>query len=161
MNEKINALDGFLRGMIQSELTPCATMAAIKDNRLVYSFAEGRSRLGGSGAMAVDGNTQFNVGSVTKPVTASLVVKLAEQGRLTLEDPVKRYIPEFRFENVTLMHLMTHTAGYDPAIDSDLLWLWHVTPAGMDKYLEKIIRSTRCYTSREAKRPIARNAIRY
>jgi CubicO group peptidase (beta-lactamase class C family) len=135
MSARICMLNDLLNGMIDSNLTPCATMAAMLGGRLVYGFAKGRSRLKGS-AVAVDENTLFNVGSVTKPVTASLIVKLAEQGRLTLEDPVKKYVPEYPFDTITLLHLMTHTAGYDPSIDRDPHW--KITPAGIGDFLKKI-----------------------
>jgi len=39
-------------------------------------------------------------------------VKLVERGEISLEDAVVRYIPEYPFAHVTLLHLMTHTTGY-------------------------------------------------
>lgn len=95
-----NAVDVLLRDMMRRELTPCAKMAVMRQNRLVYSFAEGYERLDRRDTIAVDGQTQFNIGSVTKPVTASLIMKLAEMGRLKLEDPVKEHIPEFQFDDI-------------------------------------------------------------
>jgi CubicO group peptidase (beta-lactamase class C family) len=120
--EKWSGLGGWLRGMMERELTPCVTLAVMKEGRLVYSFAEGRSRLDGDGAVAVDNGTQFNTGSVTKTVTASLVIKLAETGLLTLLDPVKKHVPEYPFETVTVLNLLTHTAGYDEALDRSIPW---------------------------------------
>lgn len=142
--EKGTGLTRMLRGMMERELTPCATLAVMKDNRLVYTLAEGHSRLGGDGALPVDGATQLNIGSMTKPVTASLVVKLAEMGLLTLDDPVKRHIPEYPFETVTLLNLLTHTGGCDEAQDRSIPW--PRSASELDRYFQQIysIRQLRC-----------------
>ncbi|MBQ9767350.1 MAG: beta-lactamase family protein [Lachnospiraceae bacterium] len=52
--------------------------------------------------------------SVTKLFAAVAVLQLQEQGKLTLSDPVARFLPEFReepFANITILHLLTHTSG--------------------------------------------------
>ena len=59
-----------------------------------------------------DADTPLHVASVTKVVTAVLLVQLAEEGKLTLRDPVKRHIPLFPDDNVLIIHLMTHTSGW-------------------------------------------------
>ncbi|WNR45985.1 serine hydrolase domain-containing protein [Paenibacillus roseipurpureus] len=61
----------------------------------------------------LNNDSLFNVGSVTKPITAALLMKLLELGEITLHDPVQRFIPEFRFSEVELLHLLVHTAGFD------------------------------------------------
>lgn len=129
------ALEALLRGMIGRELTPCATLAVANGSGPLYSFLEGRAATGG-GAPAVDETTRFNIGSMTKPVTASLIMKLAEEGALTLSDPVRKHIRRYPFEQVTLHHLMTHTAGYDEAIDRAMGW--PRSEDGLPAYLEAI-----------------------
>ncbi|NMB96797.1 MAG: serine hydrolase [Clostridiaceae bacterium] len=121
-HDNSSTLDRFNRGLIEKGLTPCVTMTVMKENSLVYKFVEGYSSVGDKDAIVINDKTLFNIGSVTKPVTASLIVKLIEKGMLTLDDPVKKYIPEYKFDNVTLFHLMTHTAGYDEIINFDLEW---------------------------------------
>jgi CubicO group peptidase (beta-lactamase class C family) len=71
---------------------------------------------------------RFRVASITKPIVATAVMQLVEEGRLTLSDPIPRHVPEFDppapaagrpgAEAVTVWHLLTHTSG---AIDLD--WL--------------------------------------
>src|SRR5262245_19715105 len=54
----------------------------------------------------------FLLASITKPILTTAVMRLAEQGRLTLADPVVKYIPEFETfgkGRVTIWHLLTHT----------------------------------------------------
>ena len=59
-----------------------------------------------------DADTPLHVASVTKVVTAVLLVQLAEEGRLSLRDPVKRHVPLFPDDKVLILHLMTHTSGW-------------------------------------------------
>jgi CubicO group peptidase (beta-lactamase class C family) len=61
----------------------------------------------------------FQIGSITKVWTATLVMQLVDEGRIELEAPVRRYLPGFRVadeavsEAVTIRHLLTHTSGID------------------------------------------------
>ena len=58
-------------------------------------------------------DTKFRVGSITKQFTAVLILKLEEQGRLSVSDPVKKYIADApaAWDKITLFHLLTHTSG--------------------------------------------------
>jgi CubicO group peptidase (beta-lactamase class C family) len=66
----------------------------------------------------VTAGTIFQVGSISKVFTATLIMQLVDQGRLDLDTPVRRYLPSLRLadeeaaESVTLWHLLTHTAGF-------------------------------------------------
>lgn len=63
--------------------------------------------------MPVDASTIFRIGSQTKQFTAAAILKLAEQGKLGLEDPLSRYVPEFDTGGrvVTIRQLLNHTSG--------------------------------------------------
>jgi CubicO group peptidase (beta-lactamase class C family) len=56
----------------------------------------------------------FLLASISKPMTASAVMLLSDRGRLTLDDPVRKFIPEFRGgdrDRILIRHLLTHTSG--------------------------------------------------
>jgi len=61
----------------------------------------------------------FQIGSITKVWTATLVMQLVDEGRIELDAPVQRYLPGFQLadpavsETVTIRHLLTHTSGID------------------------------------------------
>jgi CubicO group peptidase (beta-lactamase class C family) len=62
----------------------------------------------------------FLLASITKPIVASGVMQLVEEGRLLLNDPVARHIPEFAANGkgaVTVRHLLTHTSGIDDSYE--------------------------------------------
>jgi len=56
--------------------------------------------------------TKFRLGSVTKQFTAAAILQLQEQGLLNVNDPISTYLPDYpQAEQITLHHLLTHTAG--------------------------------------------------
>jgi CubicO group peptidase (beta-lactamase class C family) len=68
-----------------------------------------------------DSNTVFLIGSVTKQFTALVILKLQEEGKLSVHDKLDKYFPEFKYSNkITLENLLTHTSGmYDYVGDID------------------------------------------
>ncbi len=81
--------------------------AALYVRQRNFSFARGFGR-------ARSPETIFLLASITKPMTATAVMKLVELGRLKLQDPVSKHIPEFTGEDrnlITVRHLLTHTSG--------------------------------------------------
>lgn len=67
---------------------------------------------GATSSGAVFGNRDvFLIASITKPMTASAVMLLRDRNELQLSDPVRKFIPEFKHDRVTIRHLLTHTSG--------------------------------------------------
>lgn len=68
--------------------------------------------------LPVDSRTLFQIGSTTKTVTGTALMRLVEQGRVDLDAPVRTYLPDFRVadpvvsEEVLVRHLVTHTGGW-------------------------------------------------
>nr|WP_294937853.1 serine hydrolase domain-containing protein [uncultured Flavobacterium sp.] len=57
-------------------------------------------------------NTVFQVGSITKQFTTTVILKLAEENKLTLQDKLTKYFPDYpRGNEITIAHLMSHTSG--------------------------------------------------
>ena len=89
----------------------------------VGAFAHGREAYACHGVTSVDNplpvdrDTMFVLGSVTKTFTATALMRLVAQGRVDLDAPVRRYVPELRLADeqtaasVTVMNLLNHTAG--------------------------------------------------
>src|SRR2546426_11116530 len=68
--------------------------------------------------LPVDADTLFQIASITKTMTATVVMRLVERGALDLDAPIRRYLPEFKVRDddaakrATLRHLVTHTGGW-------------------------------------------------
>ncbi|WP_336204032.1 serine hydrolase domain-containing protein [Nonomuraea sp. LPB2021202275-12-8] len=75
--------------------------------------------------LPVDRETLFILGSVTKTYTATALMRLVAEGRVELDAPVRRYVPEFTLtdrraaDEITVQHLLNHTAGLDWGIIAD------------------------------------------
>lgn len=96
-----------LQETVSSEELPTALLAVADSRELIRCEAYGPG-----GSMGTDGI--YLIASVTKPIVATAVMQLVEQGRLLIEDPVARYVPEFAAngkEGVKVWHLLTHTSG--------------------------------------------------
>ena len=69
----------------------------------------------------------FRIGSITKMFTAAVVVRLAEDGVLTLDDPLAQWLPEVadqlpNGDQITLRHLLTHTSGLANVVEHESYW---------------------------------------
>jgi CubicO group peptidase (beta-lactamase class C family) len=99
---------------------PGMSVAILRGDSLLmargYGFANREHRV-----PATD-TTVYPVGSLSKQFTAAAIVLLSQQGRLRLEDPITRYLPEGQavWSKVTIRHLLTHTSGIpeDTLIDA-------------------------------------------
>lgn len=71
--------------------------------------------------MPEDGNSVFDVGSITKQFTGAAILKLEMQGKLKTSDLLSKYFPEIPADkkNITLHHLLTHSAGFPGAVGDD------------------------------------------
>lgn len=89
---------------------PGAVVLIARGEQVVYRGARGMASIELGVPVAPD--QVFTIASVTKMFTAALVLKLAEQGRLSLDDPLARFLPDFPGAGeVTLRQLLSHTAG--------------------------------------------------
>lgn len=60
-----------------------------------------------------DANSMFRMGSITKQFTAAAIMRLVEQGRISLDDPITKHVPGYNTQGreITVLHLLTHTSG--------------------------------------------------
>ena len=102
---------------------PGAVVLVGRGDVVLYARAFGRRALVPAPEPMTD-DTIFDLASLTKVVaTTTSVMKLVEEGRIRLSDPVARFIPEFaRYGKaaITIRHLLTHASGLRPDLDLDL-----------------------------------------
>ncbi|MGI8772730.1 MAG: serine hydrolase domain-containing protein [Acidobacteriaceae bacterium] len=90
---------------------PSASVAVVRHGQIVYVHAYGKARL--DPPLAATPAMQYSIGSVSKQFTAAAMLLMQEQGKLKLDDPVSKYLPELtRANEVTLRMLLSHTSGY-------------------------------------------------
>lgn len=94
-----------------STTTPGCAVAASVNGKVVLSKGYGMADL--EHGAVITPETIFEAGSVSKQFTAAAVLLLARDGRLSLDDPVRKYVPEVPEygQPVTIRHMLTHTSG--------------------------------------------------
>ena len=105
-------LDSFILEKMSSTRLPSVAISLVKDGEVVYSRAYGFRDL--ERGLPATPRSVYGIGSVTKSFTALAVLRLVEEGRLSLDDEVSRYVPlklEVRGVPVRVHHLLTHTSG--------------------------------------------------
>lgn len=97
---------------------PGVAVLVLKGDDVVFSKGYGIADMEKN--TPIDENTFFNIASVSKQFTAVAVMMLAEENKLSLDDTVKKWFPEFTsslLDSITIKHLLTHTSGIPDARD--------------------------------------------
>ncbi|MET0623273.1 MAG: serine hydrolase [Pyrinomonadaceae bacterium] len=109
-DESAKKVDAFLSQWDKNDM-PGGAVGVVKDGRLVYKRGFGMANLDYD--VPNSPSTRFNLASVSKPFTAFSIALLAQQGKLSLDDDIRKYVPEIPKydETVTIRHLIHHTSG--------------------------------------------------
>ncbi len=94
---------------------PSVSVAIVKNGQIAYLQAYGHARVGAGDTPGTPaGSTmRYSIGSISKQFTATAVLMLAEDGKLSLDDKVAKYLPQLtRAGDVTIRQLLSHTSGY-------------------------------------------------
>jgi len=101
--DRLQAIDGFLKSAyLDTGKLPCALLQVSQGGELVHSSAQGFADMAQQRSIADD--TIFRIYSMTKPIASVALMMLVEEGRLQLDDPVHRHIPEWK-------HLKVYAGG--------------------------------------------------
>lgn len=107
----------FAEDLLAHHAVPGAAVAASRNDAVVYARGFGAADL--ERAVPAGPETIFGVASVTKSFTAAAIMRLADERRLSVDDPVVDYLPEFRVPRgeaatIRIHHFLTHTPGFPP-----------------------------------------------
>ena len=92
------------------ENAPGIAALVARDGQVLWTGSCGMADL--SHDIPITTNTKFRIGSITKQFTAAAILKLQEEGRLSVQDKLSKFMPDFpRGDEVTIHHLLTHTSG--------------------------------------------------
>ena len=90
---------------------PSASIAIVKDGEIVYVKAYGDARV--EPRTPATPEMRYSIGSISKQLTATAILLLQEQGKLSLDEKVAKFIPNLtRSKEVTIRQLLSHTSGY-------------------------------------------------
>lgn len=106
------AISDLARQTLSETGVPAASIAVVKDGKIAMVAAYGDAKL--NPKVAATPAMRFKIASNSKQFAATAVLLLAEQHKLSLDDPVSRYLPTLtRAGEVTLRQLLSHTSGYE------------------------------------------------
>jgi CubicO group peptidase (beta-lactamase class C family) len=128
-SERLKRIDAFLQKSIDKKEIPGAVAIICRNGKIVYHKAFGSADNTAGRAMKTD--DIFRIASMSKAITSTAVMMLWEEGLFQLDDPISKYIPEFKAPSVldsltmsdttytvkpagkeiTIRHLLTHTSG--------------------------------------------------
>jgi D-alanyl-D-alanine carboxypeptidase len=90
---------------------PSASVAVVKDGKIAYVKAYGDAKL--DPKTPATSQMRYSIGSISKQFTATAILMLQEQGKLSLDDKVAKFLPDLtRANEVTIRQLLSHTSGY-------------------------------------------------
>jgi len=135
-----SAVDSIVRDVLQSTGVPAASVAIVVDGRLAYAQAYGQAQL--EPTVAARADMRFSIGSISKQFAAATLLLLQQEGKLSLDDRVARFIPDVtRAGEVTIRQLLSHTSGYQDYWPQDyvpLFMLDSISAAGiLDRWARK------------------------
>jgi CubicO group peptidase (beta-lactamase class C family) len=124
---------------------PSATLGIVLDGKIALTTAYGDARL--SPELKASPAMAYPIGSISKQFTATAILLLVQEGKLSLDDTVSKFFPELtRANEVTIRELLSHTSGYEdyapqdytiplwtkPGNPLDLVHLWAEKPLDFD-----------------------------
>jgi CubicO group peptidase (beta-lactamase class C family) len=111
-DEVVRELDAFVKKLAEADVFSGAVLLA-RDGKTLYTSAHGMANKDFNAPNRVD--TKFNLGSMNKMFTSVAIAQLVERGKLSYDDPLSKFLPDFptpeEARKIQIKHLLTHTSG--------------------------------------------------
>ena len=134
-DEDKSKIDVAVNQVLASTKVPSASLAVVKDGHIAYLQAYGEARI--TPPMEATPQMQYPIGSISKQFTAAAILFLAQEGKLKLDDPVSKYLPELtRANEVTIRMLLSHTSGYQDYWPEDYVMTSMMVPTTAQHILD-------------------------
>ena len=104
-------IDAYLQALVDEELTPCISVAVSYRGDMQYQGTAARRN--DPLYEGYHAGIRHNIGSVTKIITGALFAKAMESGRVSVHDNVRKFLPEYPYEDNTILQLLCHSTGID------------------------------------------------
>lgn len=106
-----NTIDSLLKASVESQVVPGITVGVVNGDKMIYHNSVGYMNLEYN--IPYNDSTLFGLASVTKQFTSACIGVLEAQGKLSVNDDVRKYIPELTYhsDTIKIKHLLNHTSG--------------------------------------------------
>ncbi len=130
-------VDKAVADVLKKSGVPSASIAIIRDGKIAYLHAYGMARIEPP-QMPADPAMRYSIGSISKQFTATAILLLAEDGKLSLDDKLVRWLPELsRAGDVTIRELLSMTSGYQDFWPQDYVMPMMLEPVTAEAILEQ------------------------
>lgn len=128
-------IDDAATKMLSESGVPSASIAVVKDGKLAYTKAYGFADIESHRPAMT--SMIYSIGSISKQFTAASILLLVEEGKLSLDDPVGRWLPDLtRANEVTIRQLLSMTSGYQDYWPQDYVMPSMMKPASPEEILK-------------------------
>jgi D-alanyl-D-alanine carboxypeptidase len=128
-------VDAIATGVMEQRGVPSASVAVVQGGKIVYTHAYGNAHINPDKPATPE--MRYSVGSISKQFTAAAILILQEQGKLSLDDAVGKYVPGLtRGDKVTIRQILSHTSGYQDFWPEDYLMTPMMKPATTQQILD-------------------------
>src|SRR5215472_8122393 len=128
-------IDKVVADVLERTGVPSASVAVVKDGKIAYVKAYGDARL--EPRTAASAQMRYSVGSISKQFTATAILLLQEERKLSLDDKVAKFMPNLtRANEVTVRQLLSHTSGYQDYWPQDYVPPFMTQPINAEKILD-------------------------
>ena len=108
---QVASIDQGVAANLSQRGVPSASIAVVRGGRIVFAKAYGNRSVSPSRPATID--ARYNIASVSKQMTATALLMLSDEGKLSLDDTIDRWLPELTDANrITVRQVLSHTAGY-------------------------------------------------
>ncbi|MGC9158682.1 MAG: serine hydrolase domain-containing protein [Terracidiphilus sp.] len=132
-------IDRIARQVLQQTGVPSASIAVVQKGKIVYTHAYGEARLATAEApaLAATPEMRYSIGSISKQFTAAAILMLEQEGKLSLDDPVGKYVPGLtRGSQITIREILSHTSGYQDYWPEDYVMAPMLKPESAGQILD-------------------------
>jgi CubicO group peptidase (beta-lactamase class C family) len=134
-----SSIDDIAHQVLATTGVPSASVAVVQNGKIAYVQAYGEARL--DPATPACAAMRYSIGSISKQFTATAILLLAEEGKLSLDDPVSKYVPNLtRGNEVTIRQLLSHTSGYQDYWPQDYVPPLMLQPISADGIMDRWAR---------------------
>ncbi len=128
-------IDDIVTQVLTASGVPSAQVAIVEVGKLTYAKAYGQARL--DPPLPARTDMRYSIGSISKQFTAAAILMLAEEGKLSLDDHVEKFVPGLtRGNEVTVRQLLSHTSGYQDYWPQDYVPPFMLTTVTSQKILD-------------------------
>ena len=132
-------IDAAVADMLAKSGAPSASIAVVKDGAIAYEHPYGLARL--EPKLPATSAMRYSIGSISKQFTATAILMLAEEGKLSLDDKLVRWLPDLtRANGVTIRQILSMTSGYQDFWPEDYVMPMMLEPATPQGILDRWAR---------------------